>query len=238
MQTNPTHPIQRGVDREELDRQIAEMYRDVANEAERDLHFPTGRPLADELGYPAQLLDRLPTEAVRSFAGVRYHLGVARVLPSERVLICAAARGWTSSRLQSKVGPRGRVIGVDITPEQLANAQRLVRDEHVSFRRARIEALPFAVAQVPICGRPLRRCSSACGLGRRSHVARGRTNAQPRRVAQDQFRASPSSVWHTTAAPAAARAAAAARPPPSRTEAKAVRPAGAGLAVLAFRIYG
>jgi SAM-dependent methyltransferase len=42
-----------------------------------------------------------------------------------------------------QVGPQGSVTGVDITPEQLVKAEGLVRDEHVSFRRARIEELPF-----------------------------------------------------------------------------------------------
>ena len=42
------------------------------------------------------------------------------------------------------MGPNGSVIGVDITPEQLAKAERLRRDEPVSFRAARIEELPFA----------------------------------------------------------------------------------------------
>ena len=43
----------------------------------------------------------------------------------------------------AQVGPRGSVTGVDITPEQLAKAERLRRDEHVSFHAARIEELPF-----------------------------------------------------------------------------------------------
>ena len=60
MQTKSTYLAPEGVDPEELDRHIAEMYRDVANEAGRVLHFPTGRPLAEALGYPADLLDRLP----------------------------------------------------------------------------------------------------------------------------------------------------------------------------------
>ena len=42
MQTNTTHASLGGVDPEELDRHIAEMYRDVANEAGRDLRFPIG----------------------------------------------------------------------------------------------------------------------------------------------------------------------------------------------------
>jgi arsenite methyltransferase len=143
MQTNTTYPAAGGVDRGELDRHIAEMYRDVANEAGRDLHFPTGRPLAEALGYPADLLDRLPAEAVSSFAGVGYHLGLARLLPGERVLDLGSGSGMDVFAAAAQVGPGGFVTGVDITPEQLAKSERLRRDGHVGFRRARIEQLPF-----------------------------------------------------------------------------------------------
>jgi SAM-dependent methyltransferase len=143
MQTNTTFPIAGSVDRRELDRHIAEMYRDVANEAGRDLHFPTGRALAEALGYPAELLDRLPAEAVNSFAGVGYHLGLAGLLPGEQVLDLGSGSGMDVFAAAGRVGPRGSVTGVDITPEQLAKAERVRRDEHVSFRHARIEQLPF-----------------------------------------------------------------------------------------------
>jgi arsenite methyltransferase len=143
MQTNTTSPIGGGVDPQELDRHIAEMYRDVANEAARGLHFPTGRPLAEALGYPAELLDRLPAEAVNSFAGVGYHLGLARLLPGERVLDLGSGSGMDVFAAAMQVAPGGFVTGVDITPEQLAKSERLRGDEHVSFRHARIEELPF-----------------------------------------------------------------------------------------------
>jgi ubiquinone/menaquinone biosynthesis C-methylase UbiE len=143
MQTQPTHPINIGVDPEELDRHIAQMYRDVANEAARDLHFPTGRPLAEALGYPTELLDRLPAEAVRSFAGVGYHFGLARLLPGELVLDLGSGSGMDVFAAAVQVGSQGGVAGVDITPEQLAKAARLVRDEPITLRRGRIEELPF-----------------------------------------------------------------------------------------------
>ena len=146
MQTDPTYPIQPthpGVDPEKLDRHIAEMYRDVANGAVRDLHFPTGRSLAEEVGYPAALLDQLPPEAVRSFAGVGYHFGLARLLGGERALDLGSGSGMDVFAAAVQVGSQGSVVGVDITPEQLVKAERLVRDRHVSFRRARIEELPF-----------------------------------------------------------------------------------------------
>jgi arsenite methyltransferase len=146
MQTDPTFPntpTYPAVDPEELAQHIAEMYRDVANEVDRDLHFPTGRPLAEALGYPAELLDRLPPEVVRSFAGVGYHFGLARLLPGELVLDLGSGSGTDVFAAAAQIGPQGGVTGVDITPEQLAKAARLVRDEPVSFRRARIEELPF-----------------------------------------------------------------------------------------------
>jgi arsenite methyltransferase len=115
----------------------------VANDAARGLHFPTGRPLAEALGYPAELLDRLPAQAVNSFAGVGYHLGLARLLPGERVLDLGSGSGMDAFAAAVQVGPGGSVTGVDITPEQLAKAERLRSEGHVSFHRARIEELPF-----------------------------------------------------------------------------------------------
>jgi len=143
MQINTTYSPFTEVDRDELDRQIADMYRDVANEAGRDLHFPTGRPLAEALGYPADLLTRLPAEAVNSFAGVGYHLGLARLLQGERVLDLGSGSGMDVFAAATQVGPAGSVTGVDITPERLAKSERLRRGEHVRFLRARIEELPF-----------------------------------------------------------------------------------------------
>lgn len=143
MQTHPTQRINVGVDPDELDRHITQMYRDVADEAATDLHFPTGRSLADALGYPTELLDQLPVEAVRSFAGVGYHFGLARLLPGELVLDLGSGSGMDVFAVAARVGPTGGVSGVDITAEQLAKAARLVRDEPVTFRRARIEDLPF-----------------------------------------------------------------------------------------------
>lgn len=131
------------VDSDQLAQHIASMYRDVANETGHDLHFHTGRTLAVALGYPADLLDRLPAEAVSSFAGVGYHLDLARLIVGERVLDLGSGSGMDVFAAAVEAGPTGSVVGVDITPEQLAKAERLRGADHVSFRRARIEELSF-----------------------------------------------------------------------------------------------
>lgn len=42
----------------ELEAKVKEMYRDVAAEPLAEYHFELGRPLAEHLGYPPELLDR------------------------------------------------------------------------------------------------------------------------------------------------------------------------------------
>ena len=143
MHTNSTYSDPASVDRAELERQIADMYREVANGTPAELHFPLGRRLAEALGYPADLLDQVPADAVSSFAGVGYHLGLARLAPGELVLDLGSGSGMDVFAAAALVAPGGSVAGVDITPEQLAKAKRLRSDQHVSFHRARIEQLPF-----------------------------------------------------------------------------------------------
>src|SRR5436309_14942261 len=52
------------VDRDVLEAQVKDMYRQVAREQEADLHFEVGRPLAEHIGYPSDLLDSIPAEAL------------------------------------------------------------------------------------------------------------------------------------------------------------------------------
>jgi hypothetical protein len=56
------------LDTAELARQVKALYRQVAQEPTAAFHFPLGRPLAERLGYPAELLDAVPAEALASFA--------------------------------------------------------------------------------------------------------------------------------------------------------------------------
>jgi arsenite methyltransferase len=132
-----------GVDPRELDGHVAEMSRAVATGAGRDLRFPSGRAAAEALGYPPDLLDRLPAPAVSSFAGVGYPLGLAGFVPGDRVLDLGSGSGMDVFAAAAQVGPSGSVTGVDVALEQLAKCERLRRGAHISFRWARIEELPF-----------------------------------------------------------------------------------------------
>jgi len=122
------------------------MYRHVAREEEAELHFEVGRPLAEHLGYPTELLDTIPPEALASFAGVGYHLDLAALRPGDEVLDLGSGSGTDVFSAARLVGKSGRVVGVDITDAQIEKAASL-RDRagfgNVELAQAHIEELPF-----------------------------------------------------------------------------------------------
>jgi SAM-dependent methyltransferase len=134
------------VDRGVLEAQVQEIYRQVAREEEAELHFAVGRQLALRVGYPGDLLDAIPGEALASFAGVGYHLDLAALAPGEQVLDLGAGSGTDAFCAAVQVGASGRVVGVDFTDEQVEKAIRL-RDRdgfaQVEFLEASIDDLPF-----------------------------------------------------------------------------------------------
>ncbi len=122
------------------------MYRHVARGEEAELHFEVGRALAERLGYPSELLDAVPPEALASFAGVGHHLDLAALQPGEAVLDLGSGSGTDAFCAAALVGKSGRVVGVDITKEQLDKAARLRERQglsQVEFVEAHIEELPF-----------------------------------------------------------------------------------------------
>jgi arsenite methyltransferase len=134
------------VDRARLEAKVKDIYRHVARRDEASLHFEVGRGLAERLGYPSELLDAIPVEALASFAGVGHHLDLAALRPGEAVLDLGSGSGTDVFCAAMRVGASGRVVGVDITPEQLDQAARLRdrdRFSQVELIEAHIEELPF-----------------------------------------------------------------------------------------------
>jgi arsenite methyltransferase len=134
------------VDRGALEAEVKDMYRQVAREEEARLHFEVGRQVALRVGYPSELLDAIPAEALASFAGVGYHLDLAALAPGEKVLDLGSGSGTDVFCAALQVGGSGRVVGVDFTDEQIEKAVRL-RDRdgfaQVEFVEASIDSLPF-----------------------------------------------------------------------------------------------
>jgi arsenite methyltransferase len=141
------------VDTAALETKVKAMYRDVAVRPDAGYHFELGRDLAERLGYSPDVLDRVPGEAVRSFAGVGYFFDLAQLSEGERVLDLGSGSGMDAFVAALAVGKRGRVVGVDMTVEQLAKAERLRSEAglyQVTFTEGRIEDLPCEDAEFDV----------------------------------------------------------------------------------------
>jgi arsenite methyltransferase len=133
------------LDTTELEERVKSMYQEVALEPEHEFHFETGRPLAERLGYAPEELDRIPAGAIESFAGVGYFQDLAAIARGEAVLDLGSGSGMDSFVAALRTGPEGKVVGVDMTDEQLAKARGLAeadRFSQVDFRAGYIESPP------------------------------------------------------------------------------------------------
>lgn len=130
------------VDRNALETKVKEMYTDVATNPHGDFHFEMGRTMAERLGYAPADLDRVPQDAIDSFAGVGYFFHLADLKPGEQVVDLGSGSGMDTFVAALKVGPTGLVLGVDMTDAQLTKSTRLARSANIaqiSYRKGYVE---------------------------------------------------------------------------------------------------
>ena len=136
----PTHV---DIDVELLKSEIKKTYASVSEEAGRDFIFPTGRPWAEDLGYPAELAN-VPDAAAESFAGVANPWKLGRLAPGERVLDLGSGAGTDSLIAAQMVGSEGHVTGIDMTPQMLAKARAAASVERFNLDGSQIRATDSA----------------------------------------------------------------------------------------------
>jgi arsenite methyltransferase len=124
---------------------IQEEYAEVATDPEKGFHFHTGRPLARLLEYADEWLIGIPESSIQSFAGTGNPFNLGELITGERVVDVGCGAGIDSLIAAKKVGPEGRVIGVDMTLAMLEKARQAANETglaNVEFREGYAEALP------------------------------------------------------------------------------------------------
>ena len=104
------------------------------------------------LGYTPQDLASVP-EGADLGLGCGNPQAIAALRAGEVVLDLGSGAGFDCFLAASRVGPTGRVIGVDMTPEMVSKARdnaRRVQAPNVDFRLGEIEHLPVADASVDV----------------------------------------------------------------------------------------
>ncbi len=129
-----------------LKSEIKRTYAEVSQEPDKDFIFPTGRTWAGDLGYPEELLARVPDSAVESYAGVANPFSLGALEPGERVLDLGCGAGTDTLVAAQMVAPEGRVTGIDMTDEMLAKARAAAEEmgaTNVDLVEGEVERLPF-----------------------------------------------------------------------------------------------
>jgi SAM-dependent methyltransferase len=103
-----------------------------------------------EIGYAKKDLSSLP-EGADLGLGCGAPIARLELKPGETVLDLGSGAGIDAFLAAEEVGPEGRVIGVDMTPQMLERARRNAASTghaNVEFREGRLEALPVDDASV------------------------------------------------------------------------------------------
>jgi arsenite methyltransferase len=126
----------------------------AAAERPSDKHsFPVGRTFAESIGYPAALLESLPSASVEGFAGVSNVSLFAEIPQAVTVLDLGCGAGLDSLIAARRVGPSGKVIGLDFSNAMLERARQAAKEAivpNIRFEQASAEYLPLAAASIDI----------------------------------------------------------------------------------------
>ena len=108
--------------------------------------------ISARLGYTAEDLAAVP-EGANLGLGCGNPQAIAELKVGETVVDLGSGAGFDCFLAARQVGPTGRVIGVDMTPEMIAKARENARKagfDHVEFRLGEIEYLPVADASADV----------------------------------------------------------------------------------------
>ena len=112
----------------------------------------SARTTSAGLGYTDDQMDAVP-EGSNLGLGCGNPTALGTLEPGQTVLDLGSGAGFDCFLAARKVGPKGRVIGVDMTPEMLERARENARKDgfdNVEFRMGEIEHLPVADASVDV----------------------------------------------------------------------------------------
>jgi SAM-dependent methyltransferase len=135
-----------------LKEEIIRMYQEVADNPSGEFHFFHGREAAELFGYAPEWLDGAPLGAVESFAGVGNPHDRAKLQPGETVLDLGSGAGLDAIIASRSVGPKGKVVGVDLNPTMCRKAETHAAAVGTSIecREGPMEDLPLGDGSVDV----------------------------------------------------------------------------------------
>ena len=111
------------------------------------------RPPVVAVGYTDEEIKNVPAGAIQMGLGCGNPTALAELKQGQVVLDLGSGAGLDAFVAAQKVGPEGKVIGVDMTPEMVAKANQFAKEggyTNVEFKVGRIEHLPVPDASIDV----------------------------------------------------------------------------------------
>jgi arsenite methyltransferase len=138
---------------DEINEQIRQRFAKVALDPKAGQRHPAGPDSAKRLGYAAAEIDTLAPQVTESFAGVGNPLTLGELRAGEVVLDLGCGAGMDSILAARRVGPDGRVIGVDMTGPMVEKAKANAKAAEVGnaeFHQGDADRLPAGDGSVDV----------------------------------------------------------------------------------------
>lgn len=139
--------------KDEIKAAVADRYSLVATSPGEKFNFPVGRKFAESVGYESELLDRLPIGMWESFTGAGNPQAFVDAKPGETVLDLGCGAGLDLYLYAQKVGPSGRLFGLDLAQPMLDKARNNLTTlgiTNVEWLHSPADAIPLEDASVDL----------------------------------------------------------------------------------------
>lgn len=136
---------------DEIQKAVKARFALIAENPTQEQKFPVGPESAKKLGYASEVIDHLPASVTESFCGVGNPLSLGRVTAGMTILDLGCGAGLDSLLAAQRVGPTGKVFGVDQSPEMVAKARANgAGQNNIEFLLGAIENIPLPDESVDV----------------------------------------------------------------------------------------
>ena len=125
---------------------VREKYTKVAKDPCAAFNFPVGKAFALKVGYPKEILDKLPPSMYESFTGANNPQPFINLKEGETVLDLGCGAGLDLYFYAKAVGEKGKVYGLDISEEMVNKARNNMETagiKNVEIKCGHSDSLPF-----------------------------------------------------------------------------------------------